>query len=462
MKKLFLFLAIIALVGCNSEQPETNCVTPPDMTIGGQAQDIDIYIDYDGDWEFLAPSIPDWVSFSTLTGSMPDMVTISVETNADKDSRSAKIAVVKAGTSKQLGMFELTQLSIADGGIAIEKSTLEVPQTGGHYELKVFADCKWQTLKSETWVTVSPGVSKNNGTISIDVLPSDEWGPTTATVTVREYGASTLREAVLTINREGKPVPSFKVSPSKRVHLASGNLQYNPYEKKWRIAEPLDYVGEGNKYISPDYHGWIDLFGWGTSGLVSGVEITETSLEPKDYYCEGKNLTKETDWGSNEIKDEVYHLEGPWYTLSKEEWDYMLRHHYWGVMEYNGDYYMFIYCMESSFHEEDVPYGPMILQNYSEFEIQILREIGAAILPLAGFRKWTNVDVSWTVSGYTVHEGNYWTSTNFYTENQDDEDYKTDAYTLFITNTSSSQYYVELALSKVSTGYSVRLAKEAE
>ena len=184
MKKLFLFLAIIALVACNSEQPETNCVNPPDMTIGGQAQDIEFLVDCTEDWEILAPSVPEWATPSTLSGNMPKTVTLSVEANSGKDSRSAKIAVVKAGTSQQLGMLELTQLSIDLGGIALEKQTIDVPITGGHYEVKVFADCKWQTLKSEKWVNVSPGVSKNNGTIEIDVLPSDEFGTTTATVTV--------------------------------------------------------------------------------------------------------------------------------------------------------------------------------------------------------------------------------------------------------------------------------------
>ena len=63
-------------------------------------------------------------------------------------------------------------------------------------------------------------------------------------------------------------------------YISSGNLQYQASTDTWRIAEKqYDYVGsasKGNVYVgevksdnslaSSDYSGWIDLFGWGTSG----------------------------------------------------------------------------------------------------------------------------------------------------------------------------------------------------
>lgn len=53
----------------------------------------------------------------------------------------------------------------------------------------------------------------------------------------------------------------------KYAYFASGNLQYKASENKWRFAEnQWDIVGDDNANISSTYTGWIDLFGWATSG----------------------------------------------------------------------------------------------------------------------------------------------------------------------------------------------------
>ena len=70
-----------------------------------------------------------------------------------------------------------------------------------------------------------------------------------------------------------------------KVIFSQGNLQYQASTGTWRFAEnQYDYVGNatlGNVYengvkcnnalISDSYTGWIDLFGWGTSGYNHGA-----------------------------------------------------------------------------------------------------------------------------------------------------------------------------------------------
>lgn len=59
----------------------------------------------------------------------------------------------------------------------------------------------------------------------------------------------------------------FSVSDTRKVIFSSGNLQYNASSMEWRFAtHQYDVMGEQNNNISPTYDGWIDLFGWGTSG----------------------------------------------------------------------------------------------------------------------------------------------------------------------------------------------------
>ena len=97
---------------------------------------------------------------------------------------------------------------------------------------------------------------------------------------------------------------AFSVSSGKKVVFAKGNLQYNPSSNSWRIASnPWDVIGEANKNISPNYSGWIDLFGWGT-----GNDPTKASTDDADY-------SSFTDWGSK--------YKSGWYTLTKDEWVYV-------------------------------------------------------------------------------------------------------------------------------------------
>ena len=58
----------------------------------------------------------------------------------------------------------------------------------------------------------------------------------------------------------------FSVSLTKKIAFSSGNLQYCPLNKTWKITEnQYDIIGESNKYIGNKYGGFIDLFDWKTA-----------------------------------------------------------------------------------------------------------------------------------------------------------------------------------------------------
>lgn len=97
----------------------------------------------------------------------------------------------------------------------------------------------------------------------------------------------------------------FSVSADKKVRFSKGNLQYQASTDTWRFAEnQWDYIGENNENISSTYDGWIDLFGWGT-----GDNPTKVNGDYSTF----------TDWGTNVIDG----IEGPWYTMDKDEWEYL-------------------------------------------------------------------------------------------------------------------------------------------
>ena len=151
----------------------------------------------------------------------------------------------------------------------------------------------------------------------------------------------------------------FSVSDTKQVYFSLGNLQYQASTNTWRFAEhPWDVVGFSydaygygmhpagtfgnvyengqqcdNRLVSSDYSGWIDLFGWGTSGYDHGANCYEpwsTNPASSNYYAYGLeylNLYDQTgmaDWGYNPISNGG-NEENQWRTLTKEEWDYLAR-----------------------------------------------------------------------------------------------------------------------------------------
>ena len=116
----------------------------------------------------------------------------------------------------------------------------------------------------------------------------------------------------------------FEVSENSYVAFSKGNLQYQASTNTWRFADKqYDVIGIGNANVSENYDGWIDLFGWGTSGynnrmpymvLDSELVYTETFAIAATNY----------DWGVyNEIKNDESG-KSIWRTLTADEWEYLI------------------------------------------------------------------------------------------------------------------------------------------
>ena len=117
-----------------------------------------------------------------------------------------------------------------------------------------------------------------------------------------------------------------------QVYFSQGNLQYQASTDIWRFAtNQWDYVGEDNANISSTYSGWIDLFGWGTSGWNSGNTYyhpwdsnnsSESTYGPPGQY----NLTgsyANADWGVYNPISNGGNQANQWRTLTQAEWTYV-------------------------------------------------------------------------------------------------------------------------------------------
>ena len=224
------------------------------------------------------------------------------------------------------------------------------------------------------------------------------------------YGAEV---SFVTVNPSGVPVGAIcgVFNAGQRfVYFLKGNLQYQPSSNTWRFAEhQYDCIGAQNQYVSSYYNGWIDLFGWGTSGYNHGATAYQpwnTSTNSSEYYAYGNasyNLSDQTgqaDWGYNAISNggNVTNL---WNTLSKDEWVYIFNARYTesniryakatineiaGIILLPDDWNPSTFALYNT--NDPTSYWANYLTT-SEWEI--LENAGAVFLPCAGYRSGTYV-----------------------------------------------------------------------
>lgn len=118
----------------------------------------------------------------------------------------------------------------------------------------------------------------------------------------------------------------FSVGEGKTVSMATGNLQYQASTKTWRIAPVAwDACKNDNTNASETYDGWIDCFGWGTSGYL-GLHPYTTINYPSSYYVDGDIAGTEFDWGLHNAIVDGDHTDtaGTWRTLTSNEVEYLI------------------------------------------------------------------------------------------------------------------------------------------
>lgn len=219
---------------------------------------------------------------------------------------------------------------------------------------------------------------------------------------------------VLTENgiEDGAVVGTFSVSNTTKVRFSRGNLQYRAKDHVWRFANnQYDIMGESNTHISESYAGWIDLFGWGTSG--ASVSLPTLTTTDNSYYAEEVTTLRQNkyDWGYfNAISNGGGRAE-LWRTLSDQEWHYVteLRPNasqlsaFATVMEVPG-----LLLLPDDWN---CPAGLSVSVGNNRFDVNVydanawirMQGAGAVFLPTAGERTETSI-------AYQGTYGCYWTS----------------------------------------------------
>ena len=223
----------------------------------------------------------------------------------------------------------------------------------------------------------------------------------------------------------------FSVSDTQRVKFSQGNLQYRASTDTWRFAgNQYEMVGSDNANISSTYHGWIDLFGWGTSGWNNG----NVFYHPYDHDnvngawygpSGGYDLTGEyanSDWGVYNNISNGGNASHMWRTLTSEEWSYLLfnRNTAYGIRFakaiVNGvcgllllpdDWSPSIYSLYST-NDQYAGFS----NNINAANWFVLENAGAVFLPASGYRDGITL-YQWQFDwSYTFPTGLYWSTTH--------------------------------------------------
>ncbi len=214
----------------------------------------------------------------------------------------------------------------------------------------------------------------------------------------------------------------FSVSVTQQVYFSQGNLQYQASTNTWRFAtNQYDFIGNGNNNVSPTYNGWIDLFGWGTSGYNHGAVCYQpwsTSTTNSDYYAYGLynlnlfDITGQADWGYNPINNGG-NQNDQWRTLGENEWRYIFFtrttpsgirfakstvNNVKGVILLPDNWSSSYYTLNNS-NQNNASFNSNIL---SVTQWNTIEQHGAVFLPAAGGRDGTVY--GWEDQGY------YWTA----------------------------------------------------
>ncbi len=306
---------------------------------GGNA---DIGVESNCKWRATADWDMDWLTITNAEGEGNGSFSIQVEPATSTNKVSGVITVTEVRSDNYtpvMAQMSITRRGLAEATLSVEPLTLNAKAEGGNFAVKIQCNYSW-TASSNANRIASPSTTKGdkNGTLIIKVKPATDDKEAFAKITITtDFGNE---KAVINVRRAGKEdsgtplaeTPYFSVAKDKKVYFAKGNLQYNAKNKEWRFASnQYDIIGKNNEKIDQSYNGWIDLFGYGTSG--KKFMPYNCSSNYNNDYATSAIAGSDDDWGVYLTKNDLLPTDattsgvegsGKWRTLTSDEWAYLL------------------------------------------------------------------------------------------------------------------------------------------
>ena len=298
-----------------------------------------------------------------------------------------------------------------------------------------------------------------------------EWSLDTSKIARDTIIYTAVYDSSYLMRKNGAIRYAYMISDTSSVYFSHGNLQFTTQgthktadgtaKGTWRFAEnQWNVIGDSNANIAEDYTGWIDLFGWGTSGWTNKAicyQPWSKSDKYSDYYPGGNYSNSligdcaNADWGVYNAISNGGNEPNRWRTLTNSEWLYLFQNNRWTlgyIKTTDKDSILCFMLIPEKFTEpEGTTFEVLSPENltstqvsnlivpstnrYTSEEFASLENLGVVALPCVGYRDvWSTYEVGF--------DGFYWTSsaidTDFVCEFYF---YSTDVYSYFY----NSRYY---------------------
>ncbi|HBZ33853.1 MAG TPA: hypothetical protein DEO38_02000 [Bacteroidales bacterium] len=335
---LTIFIALAALVfsGCKDKDDPKKSGAEIKLSIDYktiQSGTFSVIIECDAAWK--ASSEASWITLSPESGEGGNVVLVTVEAGTQEQ---AEVIFTSGAYTATLTIVRKADTSL---DTYLSATPIFIQGQGGKYDITVNSSSSWTATSNMDFVTLSPkSGSKGKSTMKVDVSTSTKFGSGQITIQnsthkvsiqiVRNPSQATPdpqqpEQEVVPTSPQGTLWAAYSVGNNKKIRFSKGNLQYNPAQKKWKFADnQYDIIGASNGNISATYNGWIDLFGWGTSGF--SLQPTETSKTSKDYRYNGQSDISDSyrDWGVYCAISNGGNKANLWRTMTRSEWRYVV------------------------------------------------------------------------------------------------------------------------------------------
>lgn len=255
---------------------------------------------------------------------------------------------------------------------------------------------------------------------------------------------------------EGAINARYSIDSDVTVVFSKGNLQYQASSHTWRFANrQYDVAGYDNELADTNCSGWIDLFGWGTSGANGLMPYTVSDSSGRYAYGMFDIGNSQYDWGVHNAISGGGNAAGLWRVMTYDEWMYLLKYRTDAAKKkalatienvglHGGPMHGMLLLPDKWEPPEGCPFQYGVKEGYgtnvySAEQWNKMEGAGAVFLPAAGERDGVTVSM---VAEY----GCYWTATGYTLES---------AYELYFLSGTYDFYFTNRA-----TGHSVRLVME--
>ena len=410
-------MMLVSLASCKKDEETIFEISSDYVTIDSVGGTEKVIITTNKSWNVT--SLEDWVTLSQSVekGNGELIITASkMSGNSDREAyvtvaaggKKATITVLQSPRIKKSGLADITNYvsGVTSASAKCRMSVLkaygnEVTEQGFCWSTSPEPTIEGDYVATKDTFAVLSGLDENT-VYYVRSYAKNSKGTS--------YGRQLEFVTKSTVTKDGGLTKGFLVNDTTQVYFSKGNLQYQASTNTWRFAENQnDMIGNTNSQASASYAGWIDLFGWGTSGS----DVAPYTVAPSySAYGDGVKDIDNTryDWG-------VYNaigtgLAGEWRTLTNAEWSYLLfsrpnAKELRGLAMVAGVAGLvilpdkWIIPEECEFESSATEYSA---NSYSSLQWLLMQGQGAVFLPVAGNRYNTTIKEFGT-------KGYYWSST---------------------------------------------------